>query len=359
MSAPNETAIDENLLYLLREYANKPAKLVEALSVHSPKELVDRLEKPRSSEQSRQIEQDLRWLTQPGHDLVLFHDSDYPPLLRQISDAPFGLWTDGDRGCLSAQPPSVAMVGSRKASHYGRSQALTIATQLAGRGCTVISGLALGIDAAAHEGALQAEGITLAVLGSGCDQIYPRRHWRLADRIREKGLIISEFPPGTMAYPGHFPRRNRIVTGMSQAVIVVEAALRSGSLVSARLALAQGREVMAVPGPVTHPNTRGCHHLIRDGAALVESAEDVLRELGFLEDPLLRCGPDTDALSAEEQSLLDELMANPSSVDGLVELLGQAVDEITVNLVSLEVMGLIHSDGGVYHVTGNAVERTR
>jgi len=352
-----EKRLDEDLLLLLRIYINQPALLLKRLGENSCGELAALLPDQERAELSRWIERDVRWLGEEGHDLVFFHDADFPEALREIDDPPAALWIAGNRSRLADLSFNVAIVGSRKASQYGRNQALRLATELCCQGAVVTSGLALGIDAAAHEGALVAEGVTLAVLGCGCDEIYPKRHWRLAERIRESGLILSEFPAGTPAYPGNFPRRNRIVTGLSQAVVVVEAGLRSGSLVSARLALSQGREVMAVPGPVTQANSRGCHQLIRDGAVLVESTEDVLRGLGRLEDPRLSCGSAIGDLSPEEEQLLYELSCNPCSVDDLVSVLGQAVDEVTVNLVSLEVMGHIFSEGGVYHASASVVER--
>ena len=349
MPQTKKTTIDEHLLLLLRSFINKPRALVRLLRQESAETLVRELGRKEIDRHQRDIERDLRWLESDSHHLLLIEDEDYPSLLRETEDAPPALWLDGDRQSLRYQQLSVAIVGSRKASRYGRNRAIEIATQLAGQNIVVNSGLALGIDAAAHEGVLEADGITCAVLGTGCDEIYPKRHWRLAERIREKGLIMSEFPPGTPAYPGHFPRRNRIITGLSQAVIVVEAALRSGSLVSARLALAQGREVMAVPGPVTHANAKGCHQLIRDGAALVESAEDILRELGLLADTRLVCGAVPGDLTEAERALLTVLVENPLSIDELVMKLGYPVDEITVNLVSLEVLGLIYSEVGIYH----------
>ncbi len=343
--------LDEDLLLLIRRYLNHPQALVELLRHRSRDEISAPLKTDTDCRAS--LERDVGWLEYEGHSLVLLDDPDYPALLRQIDDPPLALWIDGDRSTLVQIDFAVSIVGSRKASQYGRNQATQLAAELSRQGAVVVSGLALGIDAAAHEGALESNGITVAVLGSGCDEIYPRRHWRLADRIREHGLIISEFPPGTPAYPGHFPRRNRIVTGLSEAVIVVEAAPRSGSLVSARLGLSQGREVMAVPGPVSQQNTKGCHQLIRDGALLVETADDVLRGLGRLEDPLISCSPSIN-LSPAETRILDLLSVNPSTIDHLVAELGQEVDEVTVSLVSLEVMGHIFSEGGIYHARHQA-----
>lgn len=347
-------ALDEDLLLLLRVFANRPDLLRARLRELSPAALVADLGEAELAPHRKWIEADLRWLEEPAHDLLLWQDQDYPAPLREISDPPFALWLDGTREHLQGELLSIAMVGARKSSQYGRRQAQDLAGRLSRQGLVITSGLALGIDAAAHEGALASGGTTFAVLGTGCDEVYPRRHWRLADRIRETGLILSEFPLGTRALPASFPRRNRIVTGLSRATLVVEAALRSGSLVSARLALAQGREVMAVPGLVTQSNARGCHQLIRDGAALIESAQDVLRELGLLEDSVVCSGFDRGTLSEGEQTLVGILADNPSTVDELVLSVGQAVDQITVNLVSLEVMGLIYSEGGVYHLAAVA-----
>ncbi|MDK2778225.1 MAG: DNA-processing protein DprA [Pseudomonadota bacterium] len=202
----------------------------------------------------------------------------YPEALASLRDAPLFLYYHGDLQAL--QQPMIAMVGSRNPTPYGLEWAQTTAAELAAAGLTVVSGLALGVDGAAHHGAVRG-GRTIAVLGSGPDVIYPQRHLGLAQMVMQSGLLLAEFPPGTQPQPAHFPSRNRIISGMSLGVVVVEAALKSGSLITARLAAEQGREVFALPGAVTNPLSHGCHQLIRDGACLVQSAADILTELAL------------------------------------------------------------------------------
>ena len=214
---------------------------------------------------------------------------DYPQLLREIADPPLHLWTEGDRAALSA--PGVAIVGARAASEEGRTTAYEIAFDLARAGIVVISGLARGVDSAAHRGALDAGGKTIAVLGTGIDLVYPAENTELARRIAERGLLVTEFPLGSAPEDWHFPRRNRIISGLSKVVVVVEAREKSGSLITARLAADQGRDVMAVPGSVIDGRNRGANALLKDGAKLVESAVDILQELGLDGGPPRR-GPE-------------------------------------------------------------------
>ena len=300
---------------------------------------------------TRQLEQqvatDIDWLVAEGHHLVSIGDPDYPSCLKETYDPPCLLFAAGAREALMNEQ-RVAIVGSRKASSYGLNMAQKIAGDLTTAGVTVVSGLALGIDAAAHEGVLAARGSTLAVLGSGCDVVYPKRHWRLAERLQETGLLLSEFPLGTPARAAHFPRRNRIVTGLCRATLVVEAARESGSLVSARLAASEGRDVMAVPGLATNPQARGCHQLIRDGALLIEKSTDVLRELGLSAEASLDNLPGEPALEPSQRKLLACFDRGPMSIDTLAENIDFSIEELTVALVSLEVMGYIHSEGGLY-----------
>jgi len=216
---------------------------------------------------------------QARHILTL-HDPAYPALLKEIADPPPLLFVRGDPAVLSR--PQLGIVGSRNPTPGGRSLAEDFARSLSRCGLVVTSGMALGIDAAGHRGALRGGGTTLAVAGTGPDRIYPARHRDLARAIVEQGAIISEFAPGTPALPSNFPRRNRIISGLSLGVLVVEAACRSGSLITARLAAEQGREVFALPGSIHNPLARGCHHLIRQGAKLVEDIEDIVEELGPL-----------------------------------------------------------------------------
>jgi len=213
----------------------------------------------------------------------------FPPLLAQIPDPPDELWVRGDLSiCLK---PAIAVVGARAASRNGLAMAAAIAGDLARAGVVVVSGLARGIDSAAHAGALAAGGLTVAVLGTGIDVVYPAEHRELSERIAQSGLLVTEFSPGAPPEVFHFPRRNRIISGLSRAVVVIEAAERSGSLITARLAADQGRDVMVVPGPVLGGRNRGAHALIRDGAKLVESAVDILQELG-LDQSLARRSPE-------------------------------------------------------------------
>ena len=212
-------------------------------------------------------------------DCIQFGDSSYPPLLAEISDPPPRLWVRGDRKCFA--PVGVAVIGARAASPEGLTAAYEIAFDLARAGIVVISGLARGVDSCAHRGALDGGGHTIAVLGTGIDKVYPAENEELSERIAAGGLLVTEFPPGASPEDWHFPRRNRIISGLSRAVVVVEAKEKSGSLITARLAADQGRDVMAVPGTFVGGRNRGANALLRDGAKLVESAVDILQELGM------------------------------------------------------------------------------
>lgn len=223
------------------------------------------------------VEHDLRWLEMPRHHLLRLGQPDYPERLAVLPGAPPLLFVMGDPEVL--HQPALAIVGSRNPSGNGRRTATDFAADLIRYGLVVTSGLAVGIDAAAHRGALAAGGLSVAVCGTGLDTVYPRSHARLAEELAAEGALISEWPPGTPALPAHFPRRNRIISGLTLGTLVVEAALRSGSLITARLAAEQGREVFAIPGSIDNPLARGCHALIRQGAKLVESAADILEEL--------------------------------------------------------------------------------
>ncbi len=218
------------------------------------------------------------WLAQPGHHRIRRGSDDYPPQLARIADPPEWLYIAGDPTLL--WHPQLAIVGSRSATAGGLATARDFAATLAAAGLAITSGLADGIDGAAHAAALDAGGLTFAVCGTGLDQVYPHKHTALAARIEARGALVSEDPPGTEPTPGRFPRRNRIIAGLALGTLVVEASLRSGSLITARLAGESGREVFAIPGSIHNPLARGCHRLIRDGAKLVESAQDVLDELG-------------------------------------------------------------------------------
>ncbi|MBC6429126.1 MAG: DNA-protecting protein DprA [Cellvibrionales bacterium] len=275
-------------------------------------------------------------------------DADYPPLLNEIGGPPALLFVRGERPCLSM--PQVAMVGSRKASRAGEQTAAEFAADLGAAGLAVTSGLALGIDRAAHLGALRAQAPTLAVMGTGIDRIYPPRHRELAERILQGGgALISEFVPGTAPLPRHFPQRNRVVTGLSLGVVVVEAGERSGSLISARLAAEQGREVFAVPGSVRSPVAAGCHRLIRDGATLVTSARQIMEPLLPMLNFQIQAQPDTPE-NAENSStaepdhwLIKEMDFAPISVDELCTRCNKPAAEITAALVDLELLGRVEA----------------
>ncbi|MFZ5653819.1 MAG: DNA-processing protein DprA [Pseudomonadota bacterium] len=288
-------------------------------------------------------------LTQPGVFLLALTDPDYPALLRQISSPPPLLYGRGDPSALAL--PAIAVVGSRHASGAGQDTARRFAADLAAGGFAVVSGLAVGIDAAAHRGALDA-GVTVAVLGTGIDRIYPRQHQRLGDAIPAAGgALVSEFPPGTPPRPGNFPRRNRIIAGLSLGVLVVEAALRSGSLITARQALEQGREVCAVPGSIHNPLARGCHQLIREGATLVETVADVVAQLGGLlafkgEEAAPAAGPAPGGPAAE--LVLSALGHDPAGVDLLVARTGLDSPQLTAALVELELAGLVEQRAGTW-----------
>ncbi|RTL15586.1 MAG: DNA-protecting protein DprA [Burkholderiales bacterium] len=289
------------------------------------------------------------WLAQPGRDLLVLGDADYPPRLLATADPPLLLWLQGRRDRLTA--PSLAVVGSRNPTAQGADNARAFARALAQRGLAIVSGLALGVDAAAHEGALDAGGTTIAVVGTGLDQVYPSRNADLAARILAAGgLIISEYSLGTPVLPANFPRRNRIIAGLGLGCLVVEAAVQSGSLITARLAAEAGREVFAIPGSIHSPQARGCHALIRQGAKLVESADDVLEEL-----PGLQAAPapalEPAELPHQQQALLDAMGFDPVSLDALMARCGWPAAELSAALLELEL------DGQVARLAGQLFQR--
>ena len=305
------------------------------------------------------VEADLRWSEQPGRRIVTLADPLYPDLLATLDDAPPLLFVHGDPELLCS--PQIAIVGSRNPSPSGRATAIEFARFLAGAGITITSGLAVGIDGAAHQGALDAHGKTVAVMGTGLDRVYPAAHRTLAHDIGTRGALVSEFPLGTPVSRGNFPRRNRIISGLSLGTLVVEAALQSGSLITARLAGEQGREVFAIPGSIHNPLARGCHALIRQGAKLVESGADVIEELPALFGSLAKATEPADhaepgtrrAWDADYERLFQFLGFDPISVDSLVELSGLTADTVSSMLLLLELEGYVSSaPGGRYHRTG-------
>jgi DNA processing protein len=338
---------------LLQHYGD-PASVfnygVKELGVSGlPKESVAWLRNPDWSI----IEPDLTWLAaSERHHIITLADPAYPPLLLETDNPPPLLFVNGDPSILKA--PQLGVVGSRNPSSGGQENARNFAKSLAQAGLAITSGLALGIDAAAHEGALAGGGATIAVTGTGLDRVYPARHRELAHRIAASGALISEFPIGTPPLADHFPRRNRIISGLSLGTLVVEAAPRSGSLITARLAAEQGREVFAIPGSIHNPMARGCHALIRQGAKLIETVEDILEELGplaALNHSLSHddCGDDGIALDANQLKILENMGHDPVSVDALVERASLTTEEVSAILLVLELQGVVSSAaGGLY-----------
>ena len=301
------------------------------------------------------VEADLEWLQQDGCHLLTIDDARYPQLLRDVPDAPPLLFLRGEPAVLNN--PQLAMVGSRNPSATGRETAHDFARTLAASGMVITSGLAMGVDTASHQGALDGGGQTIAVAGTGLDRVYPASNRELAHAIIDGGgAILSEFPPGTPPLAANFPKRNRIISGLSLGTLVVEAALRSGSLITARLAVEQGREVFAIPGSIHNPLARGCHQLIRQGAKLVESAADVLEELvPQLHAAIAEAGgvnePGREAeqgLDDDYHQLLDAIGHEATTVDQMVERSGLTAEAVSSMLLLLELQGFVESTTGGY-----------
>ncbi|HET7366317.1 MAG TPA: DNA-processing protein DprA [Burkholderiales bacterium] len=287
----------------------------------------------------------LDWAAADDHFVVTLADESYPRALLEIADPPAVLYAHGRVDLL--QRPALAIVGSRNASAQGESNAEHFAEALSDAGLTIVSGLALGIDAAAHRGGLSGAGSTIAVLGTGVDVVYPNRNAELAAEIARRGLLVSEFALGTPAIAQNFPRRNRLISGLARGCLIVEAAIASGSLITARCAADQGRDVFAIPGSIHSPLAKGCHALIKSGAKLVESADDVLAELaGF--QPIARASTLAAAPSADT-GLLAVMGHDPVDVDSLCERAGLSPEEVTSQLLRLELDGRVTAlPGGLY-----------
>lgn len=293
------------------------------------------------------------WLAHANHHLIPLDDPRYPAAFRELADPPPALFAIGDPELL--QLPILTIVGTRHPTPSGALDARTFARDLASRGLVIASGLALGIDGEAHRGALEARGLTLAVVGTGVDRVYPARHRDLAHAIvKAGGLIVSEFPLGTPPHPGQFPQRNRLLAALGLGTLVIEAALKSGSLITARLAAEVGREVFALPGSIHNPMSRGCHALIRQGARLVESSQDILEELAlqlpnFFTMSSTSGSEETVDLPPEHARLLEAMGFAPVSVDTLVERCGLTAAEVSSILLILQLKGQIApSPGGLY-----------
>jgi DNA processing protein len=283
----------------------------------------------------------------PARRVMVLGDADYPQWLLQTADPPLLLFLAGRTELLAA--PSLAIVGSRRPTPQGAANARAFAAALSERSWTIVSGLAAGIDAAAHEGALTAAGGTIAVVGTGLDIVYPRAHRDLAAHIVRQGLMVSELPLGTPPLAAHFPQRNRIIAGLTRGTLVVEAAPQSGSLITARLAAEAGREVFAIPGSIHSPQSRGCHALIRQGAKLVETAQDMLEELSPAAAPTAAAAePPLDDADADD-SVLRALGHDPASLDALIARCGWPAPALSAHLLTLELQGrVVRLPGGLY-----------
>jgi DNA processing protein len=333
------------------------------------RDVVDALRRRDASDQAR-LAATLRWLDAAPdgapRDVVTLGDPRYPPLLLETADPPLLLFTQGRVDLLSAA--CVAIVGSRGATPQGLENAREFARVLSDAGLTIVSGLALGVDGAAHEGALDGRGSTVAFVGTGLDRAYPPKHAELQRRIAEQGLVASEYPLGTVPLPDNFPRRNRLIAGLARGTLVVEAALESGSLITARLAVESGRDVFAIPGSIHSPQSRGCHRLIQDGARLVESADDVLRELGLgphaqtrratlapVQPSLFAMPREDDVADGPDAALRAALGHDPVTFDALAARTGLPSDQLAARLLELELAGVVERlPGGLLQRRGRA-----
>ena len=313
-----------------------------ALAEHGAHRIAQAL---RTGVEEEVVERALHWRAAEDHHLIAWNDERYPRLLREIADPPLVLYCRGRVELL--QGDCIAVVGSRNATAQGRSDALAFAHALSEAGLTVVSGLALGIDASAHAGGLAGRSSSIAVLGTGIDQVYPRTNRRLAQRLAIEGCIATELAPGTPPLKGNFPVRNRLISGLSRGVLVIEAAMESGSLVTAKCALAQSRDVFAMPGSIHSPLSKGCHWLIREGAKITESADDVLLELGMARG----CASPCEAQVPAAGSLLDFMGFAPISLEELALRCGLGVARTAEGLSRLEL------DGDVAILTGGLFQR--
>lgn len=341
------TAVSVSLLPALKARAAATFKEIRECSRDAPLEaVVEALGLgPDARAIAMQVRRDadnlLRRARDLGFGVLAWFDERYPALLGCTTDAPPVLWCRGDEQVL--QRPGVAIVGSRAATPYALEVAARLAGELAARGVVVTTGLARGVDSAAHRGCLEAGGRTVAVLGSGLDRVYPPEHVGLAERIAGQGVVVSELGPGAPPLPDHFPLRNRIISGLSLGVVVVEASEKSGSLITARCALDQGRDVFAVPGSVLSGRNRGSHALLKDGAKVVETVDDILEELGW---PAATAGRQDARRPPTSDPLLSHMLAGEAySVEELVEATGMAPSRLLTRLTELELLGHVSAAG--------------
>ncbi|MBC7945526.1 MAG: DNA-protecting protein DprA [Burkholderiales bacterium] len=331
---------------------------VLAASVRSLSEIVPATaaQKITAGAAPESIDATLAWLQDATNHIVTVGDERYPKLLLQTADPPLLLYVKGALELLNQ--PMLAVVGSRNATPQGLHNASSFAHALSDVGLCVISGLALGIDAAAHRGGLIGASASVAVVGTGLDIVYPARNRQLAHEIAQRGALVSEFPIGTPALGNNFPRRNRVISGMSLGCLVVEAATQSGSLITARVALEQGREVFAIPGSIHSPHSKGCHWLIKQGAKLVECADDILQELNWRGRSTLPSTPTLPpSLGAEAETVLRHMGFDPCTIDTLCRRSGIGAETLSAILLTLELDGLVSSfPGGLYQrISGSAV----
>ena len=326
-----------------RIFATGAASLARTISPKQAEQLF-------SHDSQQAIDAALAWAAEPGNAILALADAAYPKRLLDTPDPPTVLYAKGRTELLNA--PALAIVGSRNATPQGEANAEAFATTLANAGLTIVSGLALGIDAAAHRGGLRGKSSTIAVIGTGIDRVYPARNQALARDIATQGCIISEFPLGTQALKENFPRRNRVISGLARGCLVVEAAERSGSLITARLSGEQGRDVFAIPGSIHSPLSKGCHKLIKQGAKLVDDASDILDELG-LAATADRVVPASSAPAADAARLLDCIGFDPCDMEALAARSGLTAEKLYAILLQLELDGRIASlPGGRFQRIG-------
>jgi DNA processing protein len=338
----------ESARRLLKEFGSPDA--VFAASISSLRSVV---KADVAAEISKGIADDaiapaLAWLEDSNNHVITLADSDYPQALLNIPDPPLLLYVKGRLDLLNRS--ALAIVGSRSATPQGISNAEAFAKSLSDAGLCIISGLAHGIDAAAHRGALRGQGSSVAIVGTGLDKVYPAANRDLAHALAQQGALVSEFPPGTPPLAANFPRRNRLISGMSAGCLVVEASLQSGSLITARLALEQGRDVFAIPGSIHAPQSKGCHALLKQGAKLVEAAQDILEELsGLLAAPARNPAAQGTDIQDPGFALLDHLGFDPVDVDTLSTRCGLTIAELSAMLLTLELEGRVCTlPGGLY-----------
>jgi len=352
-TTPSPTSLERRLRLALAGGPRAPRRALLAGEAVADPALEARL----AAVSTELLERCQAWLQRPRHHFLAWGDPGYPPLLAATADPPLGLFIAGDPGLLWR--PALAVVGSRAASAGGCDNARHLARSFCRAGLVVASGLAAGIDAAAHEAALACGGGTVAVLGTGPDRPYPAAHARLMQEIGEQGAVLSEYPPGTPPRAAHFPGRNRIIAGLGLGTVVVEAAPRSGALITARLAAEAGREVFALPGSIHHPLARGCHQLIREGAALVESPEEVLGGIASLAGHWARRlaperqppdGPveSPDLPTPDHHTLWKALEFDPIPMDALVERTGLTAAVLSSMLLCMELDGRVAVEHGRY-----------